>query len=213
MRKLIILICAVSINTVLGQVKNCTTPEPEIVDINDLSIKKCSTEEKKTKKIRKVTKNKQRNRKHIANRFKNVKSKDASITVVNTTKKLKKARTRANNVLFSIVEEVPLFPKCKNDIRLKNAECFKTNINKHFAKNFYAERISSESIKERAIIQFTIEVSGSITGIKVLTKSSNIKLENEIKRILKLLPAFSPGKEQGIPVNVTYSFPLDLTLD
>ena len=63
-------------------------------------------------------------------------------------------------------------------------------------------------IEGKVIIQFVVTKTGKVGKIKV-ARSVNKKLDQEAVRLIKLLPDFSPGRNNvGEPVNVWYILPV-----
>ncbi|MUU79321.1 energy transducer TonB [Winogradskyella endarachnes] len=60
--------------------------------------------------------------------------------------------------------------------------------------------------KQRILTQFTIDTKGNVSHIK--TKGTHQQLEDEARRVLKLLPQFIPGEQAGRKVSVAYSLPI-----
>ncbi|WP_408040942.1 energy transducer TonB [Tenacibaculum amylolyticum] len=118
----------------------------------------------------------------------------------------------SEEILFSIVEEVPLFPECEN-ITKNQSDCFNTSFSKHFAKNFDPERASEDGVSGKVFIQFTIDTRGNTNNLLIKSRKKDKQLENEIERVLKKLPTFSPGRHKGIPVNVKYSLPINFSAE
>ncbi|WP_086030088.1 hypothetical protein [Tenacibaculum holothuriorum] len=194
--------------------------QTEIQDLNAISVNKCEIEVTKNNS-RKVSTKIKTSRKRITNRFKRVsKNKRNSLTgiksseikiVSNNPLNTPPINNLSKNVLFSIVEEVPMFPKCKIGPKQENIKCFKESINNHFNKNIHVEKIADENIPKRILVQITIGIDGKITNSKIISK--NKKITKELKRVISKIPNLIPGREQNIPVNVTYSFPINLTLN
>ena len=67
------------------------------------------------------------------------------------------------------------------------------------------------NIQGRVIVQFVVTKTGSIGDVKVV-KSVDPSLDNEAKRLVKMLPKFIPGKLNGQPVNVWYTTPINFRL-
>lgn len=111
-------------------------------------------------------------------------------------------------VLFSVVDEIPLFPKCNNT---KDKQCFSKKISNHFNKNFHPEKVFYNRVVKRIFIQFVVDVKGKIKNIQIKGVKKNKKLDNEVLRIIKKLPNLISGKHKKIPVNVKYSFPLNFS--
>ncbi|TDQ27731.1 energy transducer TonB [Tenacibaculum caenipelagi] len=198
----------------------CTSPEENTIDLNVISLKKCDATAEKTQprkristtltarnRIKKVRKTPQKNQSYL--------SANSSLSIITdnnlTIENILKSQTK--EILFSVVEMAPLFPNCKNISNEQAKKCFKDNMQQHFTKNFYPEVFSEEGIQGRILIQFTIDVYGKPKKIQVISSKTSDVITNEIHRIINKLPLLSSGKEKGIPVDVTYSFPISLTLN
>ena len=199
----------------------CTSPEESALDLNVISSKKCDISVDKTQprkristtltarnRIKKVRKETQKNQSSLnANSSISIIIDSHDLSLENTLK------SQAKEVLFSVVEQVPLFPNCKNDSNENAKKCFKDNMQKHFTKNFYPEVFSEEGIQGRILIQFTIDIYGKPKNIQVVSSKTSDVITKEVHRIINKLPLLTSGKEKGIPVDVTYSFPITLTLN
>jgi len=117
------------------------------------------------------------------------------------------------DVPFTIIEDVPVFPGCKgNKTELK--ACFNKKMQKHFQKKFDADLPNDLGLspgKKRIIMLFKIDKSGDIVGIRA--KAPHPKLQKEVIRIIKLLPKMIPGRQRGNPVGVIYTLPLRINVD
>ncbi|RKF03169.1 TonB family protein [Tenacibaculum lutimaris] len=199
----------------------CTTPEDNTIDLNIISVNKCDVTDEAQKlpqkntrtltarnRIKKVRKQAQENQSNL--------NANSNVTIITTNNDLtlkNTLTTQTKEVLFSVIEEVPLFPNCENSIGQDAKKCFKDNMQKHFSKNYYPEVFSQEGIRGRILIQFTIDIYGNPKNIQVVSSKRSEIITDEINRIINKLPQFSAGKEKGIPVNVTYSFPINLILN
>ncbi|SEC90846.1 TonB protein C-terminal [Tenacibaculum sp. MAR_2009_124] len=202
--------------------KVCDSPKEEIIDPNSLSLSKCEVENKtKKKRSRKIIKNKNVSRKRITKRFKtNPNDLNSTLspsndlkTTISVTKSFKSNKLKSNTILFNVVDETPLFTTCIDKGKEENTKCFRDKIQKHFAKNFTPGNIAEDEISGKVIIKFDIKINGKVDNIEVRSKKKSKKLYNEIKCIFSKLPLIKPGKVNGLPVNVTYVFPINLTLD
>ncbi|WP_417800789.1 energy transducer TonB [Tenacibaculum sp.] len=199
----------------------CTTPEDNRIDLNIINVNKCdivnekqNSRERTTQtltarnRIKKIRKAPQKNQSSL--------SASSKVTIITTNNDLaikNSLKTQTKEVLFSVVEQVPLFPKCKKSSNEKAKKCFKDSMQKHFSKNYYPEVFSEEGIHGRILIQFTIDVYGAPKNIQVVSSKPSEVITNEISRIINKLPQLESGKEKGIPVDVTYSFPINLILN
>lgn len=61
------------------------------------------------------------------------------------------------------------------------------------------------------ILNFVVEVDGSLTDIKVL-KHLGYGTGEEAIRLLRNSPKWKPGTQDGIPVRVNYNLPIKLSV-
>jgi len=115
-----------------------------------------------------------------------------------------------DEVPFSAVDEAPIHPDCTSiSSESDKKDCTNHAVNKHIGKNFQTNLAISLALpagKQRIFTQFVIDKKGNITNIKV--RGSHLKLEEEVVRVLKLLPQFTPGMQDGKIVNVPFSIPI-----
>jgi TonB family protein len=102
----------------------------------------------------------------------------------------------APNEVFVIVEEMPSFPG--------GDELFFRFITDNIK---YPEELAETAINGTVILRFCVTYKGNIDLISI-TKGVNPLLDAEAVRVIRMLPAFNPGKQGGKPVNVWYSIPV-----
>lgn len=115
------------------------------------------------------------------------------------------------DVPFAVLEDVPLFPGCEKVPRSQQRDCFMEQMNKHIKKNFdYPTRAKEDGVQGRITVMFVIDKTGNVTNLKIrgLNKKGSELLENEAERIIKKLPKFTPGKQRGKAVPVSYAQPI-----
>lgn len=115
------------------------------------------------------------------------------------------------DVPFAVLEDVPLFPGCEKVPKAQQRECFMEQMNKHIKKHFdYPARAKEDGVQGRITVMFVIDKTGSVTNLKIrgLNKKGSELLENEAERIIKKLPKFTPGKQRGKAVPVSYAQPI-----
>ncbi|KAB1153500.1 hypothetical protein F7018_16860 [Tenacibaculum aiptasiae] len=203
---------------IYSQVNVCETQKENTIDPNTISVKKCEIEEKEdySKKITRTRIIRKRPLRRIANKEQSSQLKVEGNNIdleIQNNKTVLNLPNATKEVLFNLVEEIPMFNSCKNSTREDNVKCFKEKINTHFSKKFSTYEFLDESIKDKVFIQFSIDIYGKVIKPKIKSKKHNKLLNKELIRILNKLPNFTPGKMQGFPVIVTYSFPLNLTLN
>lgn len=103
-------------------------------------------------------------------------------------------------ISFAIVEDKPIFPG--GDAALMKFIGEKTK---------YPEIAKENGIQGRVFIQFVINKYGKVTRVQV-AKGVDPYLDAEALRVVKLLPNWSPGKQRGKPVPVTFVVPINFKL-
>ena len=102
--------------------------------------------------------------------------------------------------VFDVVEQMPQFPG-------GNAALFEY-LSKHIKYPVIAEE---NGIQGRVIVTFVVERDGSITDVKVV-KSVDPSLDKEAQRVVKSMPRWIPGKQNGSAVRVKYTVPVTFRL-
>ncbi len=197
-----------------SQSSTCETRKENNLDLNEISIKKCEIIENQSN-VRRIIKT-TIVRKRIINRLRkksnHLEGKGSNINSKINNKHLN-LLNHSKEVLFTLVEEIPMFESCERSNKKNNIKCFKNKITRHFSKNFNADKFIDEITKGKIFIQFSIGIDGKVINPKIKSKKNNKSLHKELNRILYKLPRFNTGKEKGFPVIVTYSFPLNLELN
>jgi len=75
----------------------------------------------------------------------------------------------------------------------------------------YPQSAIDANMQGRVYVQFVIEKDGSLSNVKV-ARSVDPELDQEAVRVIASSPKWSPGKQQGAPVRVNYSFPITFTI-
>lgn len=76
----------------------------------------------------------------------------------------------------------------------------------------YPEIAKNNGVQGRVLLQFTIDVDGSVTNVKVL-RGVDPALDREAVRVVSMSPKWKPGKQRGRAVTVTYTFPVIFQLN
>lgn len=101
-----------------------------------------------------------------------------------------------NNEIYTIVEDMPLFPG-GDDAR-----------NRFLAMNIvYPETATRNGIQGVVYTSFIIDQNGIVTDAKIL-KGIGGGCDVESLRVVKLMPKWNPGKQNGKPVNVLFNMPI-----
>ena len=117
------------------------------------------------------------------------------------------------DVPFSVIEEVPVFPGCKGS-KAEKKTCFSKKMMKHVSKYFdteLANELGLDSGKKRIYVQFKIDKTGNVSNINA--RAPHPKLKDEAIRIIKKLPKMTPGRQRGRAVGVPYTVPITFSVE
>lgn len=106
-----------------------------------------------------------------------------------------------NKKIYEIAEVMPQFPG-------GNAALMEY-LNKDLK---YPEEAQKNKIEGRAITQYVVEADGSITNLVIARTAGNKLLDEEALRIIKAMPLWVPGKQDGNNVAVKYTLPISFKL-
>jgi protein TonB len=102
--------------------------------------------------------------------------------------------------VFDVVEQMPQFPGGPQALF------------EYLSKNIKYPVVAEENgIQGRVIVTFVVERDGSITDVKV-AKSVDPSLDKEAMRVVKSMPHWIPGKQNGAAVRVKYTVPVTFRL-
>lgn len=71
----------------------------------------------------------------------------------------------------------------------------------------YPARAKEKGVSGRVVLQFIIEKDGSVGDVTVL-RGVDPDLDSEAVRVVSMSPKWTPGKVDGNPVRVSFTFPL-----
>ena len=103
------------------------------------------------------------------------------------------------NHIFDVVEQMPVFPG-GNDSLLS-----------FVSKNLKWPNTDAD-VQGKVIVRFVVNTNGSISDIMVI-RSLELHFDNEAIRVIKKLPKFIPGKQNGKAVNCWYILPIAFKLE
>lgn len=75
----------------------------------------------------------------------------------------------------------------------------------------YPPAAAEEGASGKVIVQFIVEKDGSISNVKVV-RGKHPALDAEAVRVVKKMPKWTPGRNNGMPVRVTYNLPVSFQL-
>ena len=98
--------------------------------------------------------------------------------------------------VFDVVEEMPSFPGGQGALM------------QYLNNNTKYPIVAQENgVQGRVIVSFVVERDGSISDVKV-ARSVDPSLDREAQRVVKSMPRWSPGKQNGSTVRVKYTVPV-----
>ena len=104
------------------------------------------------------------------------------------------------DTIYNVVEEMPQFPGGVS----KQMEFISQNLQ-------YPKSAQEQGIQGRVIAQYVVEKDGSVSNIRVIRGVSE-ELDAEAVRVLKLMPKWTPGKQNGKPVRCRYTIPVQFRI-
>ncbi|MFL1010761.1 energy transducer TonB [Flavisericum labens] len=114
------------------------------------------------------------------------------------------------NIPVAFIQNVPIYPGCEksksNDERRK---CMSDKITKLIQRKFEGGNIASDyglTGKQKIFVRFTVDKTGHVKDIQ--TKAPIPELREEAKRVIKLIPEMTPGRQNNKNVGVVYDVPI-----
>lgn len=75
----------------------------------------------------------------------------------------------------------------------------------------YPAQASEEGVQGRVVVQFDVDKTGQIVNVKI-ARGRHPALDKEAMRLVKSMPKWQPGRNNGQPVKVTYTLPVTFKL-
>ena len=75
----------------------------------------------------------------------------------------------------------------------------------------YPSAASEQGVQGRVVVEFVVGKDGSFTNVRVL-RPRHPALDKEAVRVVKAMPKWIPGRNNGQPVKVTYTLPVTFKL-
>ena len=102
--------------------------------------------------------------------------------------------------VFDVVEQMPSFPGGPSALM----EWLSNNVK-------YPVVAQENGVKGRVVVSFVVERDGSITDVKVV-RGGDPSLDGEASRVVRAMPRWIPGKQNGSAVRVKYNVPVAFRL-
>lgn len=98
---------------------------------------------------------------------------------------------------FAYVERMPMAPY---------------NVNEYLSENLiYPKEAEKKGLGGKVNVRFVVTSDGSIKYVVPFAKDVDERLVNEAVRVVKGMPDWEPGRQNGKPVNVYFTIPIKFT--
>lgn len=122
---------------------------------------------------------------------------------------VRSAEEVAKQIPFAVVEEVPMFKGCEGVDKSAQFDCFQKEMTNHIKLHFtYPKEAMENNIQGRVQVEYLIDEIGNVEVYRVKGPENAQPLEEEARRIIKLLPQFTPGKQSGKAIAVRHVVPI-----
>ena len=102
--------------------------------------------------------------------------------------------------IFTVVEQMPMYPG--GDAALMG----------YLRDNIKYPTVAAENgVQGRVVVGFVVERDGSITDVNII-RGVDPSLDREAMRVVKSMPRWNPGKQNGSAVRVKYQVPVSFRL-
>ena len=119
---------------------------------------------------------------------------------VKPEEEMKTQKPEVENKVFDVVEQMPSFPGGQSALM------------QYLANNIKYPVVAQENgVQGRVVVSFVVERDGSITDVQVV-RSVDPSLDREAQRVVKSMPRWIPGKQNGQAVRVKYNVPVSFRL-
>lgn len=109
-------------------------------------------------------------------------------------------KPEVENKVFDVVEQMPSFPGGPSALM------------QYLSSNIKYPVVAQENgVQGRVVVSFVVERDGSITDVQV-ARSVDPSLDREAQRVVRNMPRWIPGKQNGQSVRVKYNVPVAFRL-
>jgi len=103
--------------------------------------------------------------------------------------------------VYTSIEQMAQFPGGENELL------------KFISKNLvYPAKDLANNVQGKVVVRFVVSKSGVVDNVEVI-RSLTPSADNEAIRVVKSLPRFIPGKQNGVNVSVWYVLPISYKLE
>lgn len=119
---------------------------------------------------------------------------------VNTPPPPPAPKQEVSNKVFDVVEQMPSFPGGNSALMAY----LNSNVK-------YPVVAQENGVQGRVVVSFVVERDGSISDVNVV-RSVDPSLDREAARVVRSMPKWNPGKQNGSSVRVKYNVPVSFRL-
>ncbi len=128
--------------------------------------------------------------------------KSDAIGLVEQKEKVVAVKVEDDNKVFTVVEQQPEFPGGQGAMYKWIGENLK-----------YPSEARNNGLQGKVIMQFTVEKDGSISSVRVVRDAVGGGAGDEANRVVKKMPTWKPGRQNGKSVRVQYTLPVTFKLE
>ena len=118
-----------------------------------------------------------------------------------TAQKTVVSKKQSKEKVFDVVEEMPQFPGGQEGLMIFLRDNMK-----------YPKEATEKGIQGRVLAKFIVEKDGLVSEPEIV-KSVYPALDEEALRVVRCMPKWKPGKQNGKPVRVRFTIPLSFRLN
>jgi TonB family protein len=106
----------------------------------------------------------------------------------------------SSKLIFSKVEVMPEFPGGEDALL------------DHIIKNIkYPDKAKDNGVSGKVYVSFVIDTVGKVTDVKIL-RGIGGECDEEAIRVIRMMPRWTPGYQNGKSVNVMYNLPIKFSM-
>ncbi|MEI6123432.1 MAG: energy transducer TonB [Bacteroidota bacterium] len=105
------------------------------------------------------------------------------------------------SLIFTVVEQMPVYPG-GDDARIAFLQ----------SQIQYPQRAKEKGIQGTVYVTFVVNMDGSVTDVKIL-RGIGGGCDEEAVRVVRLMPKWQAGKQDGDPVRVQFNMPIRFSLN
>jgi len=112
------------------------------------------------------------------------------------------AQDTKDNQVYDFVQRMPEFPGGQD------------SLNSYLIQNLvYPDSAQKNGIQGKVFIGFIVETDGTISNVKIVgNKTYGYGLEEEGLRVINMMPNWTPGTQNGKPVRVKFTLPINFKI-